>query len=605
MRAFYDGLDIHIKLGIAILQFLVIYRFYVYYILKPAKKAIIFWQIVGYFIVAGAGYYYLRNFQPAIFAEYFYSVYAVKLYSLILAPAMDHAFYLPLFTGTVLVFRHYFLYKIFPEKSLKHGPDFVPTESQANDGVYVGDFNQDVLPPHVRGFTRRFTNKLIIPYNRLSRGITILGNMGSGKSRLMQILEETVREKYPDVPVLIHDPKGEWLRTFYNPETDLIFAPFDKRSASWDVMRDFKENPEMLHSVVSTSIEAHHSGNSDRFWSDKAVDLIKEALTYPDLESAKKYLLHKKKLNRDDKTFLSIYSSATIGFKDIAAVQLMNLEEGEISSVHPSTNELTIKHDGILKTFKADANIISIVRPGAIVDVSISAGQINIIPRKEAKKISKPRVIKDFINHNGRIFLLNNPACKAEQAGALTLFLSAFLMKTISEPDLSEHQLRAVAMVDEALTFHLPVDVETSVYSQSRSKGLCIIASAQWLPRKAEGERGLWANMASHIFAMRISDLDTRASFSQRIGKLLYNEKQKSVSTGEKNSSSTTSEVEKQHHAFAPEDYGNLKNREFILFHEGGVAPGRVRDIDSRQNDEVKTIDYTQRRDLIEFMKDL
>lgn len=218
---------------------------------------------------------------------------------------------------------------------------------------------------------------------------------------------------------------------------------------------------------------------------------------------------------------------------------------------------------------------------------------------------SPARTIEDFVHHKGRIFLLNNPACKGEQAGALTLFLSAFLMKIISMPDLAEDQLRAVAMIDEALTFHLPIDVETSVYSQSRSKGLCIIASAQWLPRKAEHERGMWAHQANNIFAMRIGDLDTRAAFSQRIGKLLYNEKQKSVSTGDKNSSSTTSEVEKQHHAFAPEDYGSLKNREFILFHENGVAPGRVRDIDSRQDDNIKTIDYTQRKDLIEFMKDL
>ncbi|MCX5784349.1 MAG: hypothetical protein NTX59_01540 [Elusimicrobia bacterium] len=48
-----------------------------------------------------------------------------------------------------------------------------------------------------------------------------------------------------------------------------------------------------------------------------------------------------------------------------------------------------------------------------------------------------------------------------------------------------------------------------------------------------------------------------------------------------------------------------MKNREFLLFHETGVAPGRVRDIDSRQNDEIKTIDYTPRTDLVEYMKDL
>jgi len=47
------------------------------------------------------------------------------------------------------------------------------------------------------------------------------------------------------------------------------------------------------------------------------------------------------------------------------------------------------------------------------------------------------------------------------------------------------------------------------------------------------------------------------------------------------------------------------KNREFLLFHETGVAPGRVHDIDSRQNDEMKTIDYTPRTDLVEYMKDL
>ena len=546
MHAFYSGLGTHIKIVIAILQLLIIYYFYVFYILKPTRKQLVFWQVVFYFTLTGGGYFYLRRFRADIYSGFFQTEYAAKMYHLIVAPALDAAFYLPLLTLAVLIFQTSFLYKLFPEKQLKHGPAFIPTKFSETGGIHVGDFDQKVLPPHVRGFTRRFTDKLIIPYDRLSRGITILGDMGSGKSRLMQILEESLRAKYPDIPVLIHDPKGEWLRTLYNPKTDLIFAPYDKRSCSWDVVRDFKENPEMLHSVVSTAIEAHHSGSQDRFWSDKAVDLIKEAFSYPDIEKAKKYLKIKRDMNAADRTFLSVYSTATIGFKDIAAVQLM------------------------------------------------TAG------------LSEPaRTIMDFINHKGRIFLLNSPACKAEQAGALTLFLSAFLLKTISMPDLGERQLRAVAMIDEALTFHLPADVEVPIYSQSRSKGLCIIASAQWLPKKADNERGLWANMANHIFAMRITDLETRSSFSQRIGNLLYNEKQESVSTGNKSSSSTTSEVEKQHHAFAPEDYGRLKNREFLLFHETGVAPGRVRDIDSRQNDEIKTIDYTPRMDLVEYMKDL
>lgn len=547
MRGFYGGLNPHFIVFAAVAQLAYIFYVYVFYGLKPEKKKAFFWHGIIYLVGVVGGYYYLEIFRPDLYAQYILNNAALmELARRVRDQVFRFVELLPVLTMSAAAVQFYFVRFFNPEKKLKHGVTFTPTAEAETKGIYVGDYCRDVLPAHVRGFSKNLDSKLVIPFNRLSRGITILGNMGSGKSRLMQIIEETIREKHPDVPILIHDPKGEWLRTFYNPETDLIFAPYDKRTCAWDVMRDFQENPEMLHSVISTSIEAHHSGNTDRFWSDKGIDLIKEALSYGDIEKAKKYLLFKKKNNADDRTFLSVYSTATIGFKDIAAVQLM-------------TQGLAAPARGIM----------------------------------------------DFINHKGRIFLLNNPACKAEQAGALTLFLSAFLMKSISMPDLGEDQLRAVAMIDEALTFHLPADVETPVFSLSRSKGLCIIASAQWLPRKSEGERGLWGNMASHIFAMRISDLETRSSFSQRIGKLLYNEKQRSVSTGDKNTSSTTSEVEKQHHAFAPEDYGNLKNREFILFHESGVAPGRVRSIESKQNDEVKPIDYTPRKDLIEFMKDL
>jgi len=119
------------------------------------------------------------------------------------------------------------------------------------------------------------------------------------------------------------------------------------------------------------------------------------------------------------------------------------------------------------------------------------------------------------------------------------------MLKAISMPDVDENSLRAAIIVDEALTFHLPAEVERAIYSQSRSKGLCIIASAQRLPNKNYGERGMWADQANNIFAMRISDLETRRLFSQRIGQILYNEKQHSISIGDKNTSTTDSEVEK------------------------------------------------------------
>jgi Type IV secretion-system coupling protein DNA-binding domain len=543
MYEFYLQLNVYTKIVIAILQLIFLYHFLIFYILKSVYKKFLFWQLNIYIVFCLGGFIGLQKFAPEIFKDYFLNPWALKVFNYFLSPLINHSYYLIPITVFFFFFKSFYVHKLFPEKKFKHGANFTPTKSK--DGIYIGDYNLKVLPSHIRHFSRRFSNKLFLPLNRLSRGITIIGDMGSGKSRLMQILEEDIRKKYPNAPILIHDPKGEWLRTLYNPETDLIFAPHDKRSANWDILHDFKENPEMRHSIISTAIESHHTGsNSDRFWTDSAVSLIKEAFSYDTLDAIKKYLIHKKNMSEDDKTFLSVFASAKIGVKDIVSVQLMN-------------------------------------------------------------KDKKPKSIIDFINHKGRIFLLNNPACASEQEGALTLFLSAFMLKAISMPDVDENSLRAAIIVDEALTFHLPAEVERAIYSQSRSKGLCIIASAQRLPNKQYNERGMWADQANHILAMRISDLNTRTLFSQRIGHILYDEKQHSVSVGNKNTSTTDSSVEKKHNILAPEDYGTLKNREFILFHENGVAPGIVRDINTKQNNDIKPIDYIPRTDLIEFMKEL
>jgi hypothetical protein len=400
--------------------------------------------------------------------------------------------------------------------------------------------NKSVLPSIAQQFYDRDNEPVLIAYDRLSRGITALGDMGSGKSRLLSAIEAGIRKQYPDIPILIHDPKGEWLRTCYNPETDLIFAPHDGRSCGWKIWEDFKAHPELRHSLLTTAVESHHSGNSDRFWSDSALQLLKTVIAQPNVELGKKLLEFKKFENADDKTFQSIYATASLSFRDIATI-----------------------------------DYISKNRPAKTID--------------------------ELLQHKGRIFLLNNPSCATEQQSALTLMLSAFLLQAISQPDLPEPQLRAAVFIDEALTFHLPSDVERVVYSQSRSKGLCIVAAAQRLPDSNYGERGMWANQAYHYFAMRVSDLKTRETLSQRTGKIIFSEEQ----TSKSDNGTTKSDVERQHSAILPESFGTLSPREFILFHPAGIAPGIVVNVPGEQRDDIKTIQYTPQDAALEFLSDI
>ena len=66
-----------------------------------------------------------------------------------------------------------------------------------------------MLPNHIREFSSKSSDHLFLSYDRLSRTTTILGDMGCGKSRLLYLIENDIRKRYPDIPILIHDPKGE------------------------------------------------------------------------------------------------------------------------------------------------------------------------------------------------------------------------------------------------------------------------------------------------------------------------------------------------------------------------------------------------------------
>jgi len=435
-----------------------------------------------------------------------------------------------------------------------HGPKFNTPFANHETGIKVGTYNVDALPDITRKFTAKSRDSIIIPYDRLSRGITILGDMGCGKSRLMYALHDGIRENYPNIPMLIHDPKGEWLRTYYNPDTDLIFAPYDSRSASWSLWKDFEEHPELIHPMVSTAIQAHHSNNADKFWASGATTLLKDILSEPTIEQSREILLAKRDISSNDRTFQGIYASAMGGLRDMAGIELSARNKGGKS-------------------------------------------------------------IDEFMSLPGRIFLLNNPTSSAEQYGALSIFLSAFLLQSLSRPDVKEGELQAAVFIDEALTFHLPAEVEKAVFTQSRSKGLCVISSAQRLPKINHGERGDWGDAAAHICAMRVSDLDTRDKLSKRLGEIKYEEEQTSTTTGKsdqpgqffssKSTSSTTSYVLRQHLALRPEDFGRLKNREFILFHEHGTAPGAVIEVKKEQNPDIKIFSYDRRKDVIDFMSKL
>ena len=410
---------------------------------------------------------------------------------------------------------------------LQHGPAFRPPAVKAGPAITVGRVDPGILPGHAR-WLAGCGGDIRIPFDRLSCGITILGEKGAGKTRLLFAIHDAIRAQYPNIPILIHDPKCEWFRTYFDPTTDLFFAPHFKGTAAWTLWNDFRRVPELRHELLSTSVYAHQD-REDTFWMDQAVDLLHQASGFGTVSQAAGYLGDIPHEHPDDKFLLSVFGTAKLGFLDLAKVEKMSAIAG-----------------------------------------------------------SPPRCIDDFLRWPSRIILLDNPACASEQRGAFSLFLSAFLLRALSLPDVPVGTLRAVAIIDEALTFSLPPDVDRRIYALCRSKGVCIVAGAQRLPDRQQHERGEWRN-AEYTFAMKCVDQDTQRDLSKRAGSLLFERMTKSTTTSPSERAAgpsyTKGEQDVSQEAIPPEHFGRLAPREFALFHDRGIVTGRTVDVAREQRD--------------------
>jgi hypothetical protein len=397
------------------------------------------------------------------------------------------------------------------DRVLEHGPAFVSPEA-SGPSILVGRADPAILPGHARWLARD-RGEIRIPFDRLSRGVTIIGEKGSGKSRLLFAMHDAIHAQYPDVPILIHDPKGEWFRTYYDSAKDVYYAPHFKDSCRWNIWKDFHNIPELRHALITSAVHAHPG--SESFWMDQAVDMLENAASHESFDDAVAYFSSIPHSRPDDKFLLSVFGSARLGFLDIAKAQLMG---------------------------------------GAGLGLSID----------------------DFLKFPGRILLLNDPSCADQQRGVFSLFLTAFLLRVLSMPDVPAGRLRAVAIIDEALTFHLPPDIDRRIYSLCRSKGLCIIAGAQRLPDPSNKERGEWQN-SEYTFAMKVIQQGSQIALSMRAGKLIFRQKKENKSENLAGGTTTNKSVQDRDQiAIPPEHFGRLDPRKFVLFHDRGIITGET-----------------------------
>ena len=104
----------------------------------------------------------------------------------------------------------------------------------------------------------------------------IVGRPGVGKTVAMLQLMSYLRKG--GAKAVIYDFKGDYVSKLYNPATDIIFNPLDRRCQGWTIFNDMSTFTDV--DAIAASLIPQSISNQDPFWNDAARDVFAGILHY-------------------------------------------------------------------------------------------------------------------------------------------------------------------------------------------------------------------------------------------------------------------------------------------------------------------------------------
>ncbi|MGB9878348.1 MAG: type IV secretion system DNA-binding domain-containing protein [Candidatus Pelagibacter ubique] len=117
--------------------------------------------------------------------------------------------------------------------------------------------------------------KIPVPREVENRHFMIVGRPGVGKTTLLNSVIEALRNR--GEKAIVYDFKGDYLSTFYDPNTDVIFNPIDARCVNWCLFSEIEIMPD-IDSIATSLIPPSYY--QDKFWVDAARDVFSAILYY-------------------------------------------------------------------------------------------------------------------------------------------------------------------------------------------------------------------------------------------------------------------------------------------------------------------------------------
>jgi len=157
----------------------------------------------------------------------------------------------------------------------------------------------------------KITEKVAIPEKIVTRHTFIIGRPGTGKTQTVnRIIEQLLKAKRK---AIIHDFKGDFISTFYDPQKHLLFNPMDTRHLNlnteqsvkgWTIFNEFESTVD-VDAFCSSLIQS--TSKEDPFWPSAARQLFKSILISCINTNRKTYADLWEMTNMDNESLLALF----------------------------------------------------------------------------------------------------------------------------------------------------------------------------------------------------------------------------------------------------------------------------------------------------------
>ena len=285
-------------------------------------------------------------------------------------------------------------------------------------------FNRAIKGDGVGFATTESKQLMRIPQQAEGQHIELMGDTGTGKTRLIMQLLVQIRERGHSA--IVYDPACEFVQRFYNPDTDIILNPLDARCPYWGPSEELRRRAEAK--AIAASLYQPTTDKKGEFFTETPQKIFAHLLTFgPSPQELIEWMANPDEIDR----------------------RVQNTEMAMM----------------IAKGAQQQRN-------GVLASLGLIADSLRMLPRKETAHSSWSAT--EWAEHRkGWIFITSKPSEREALRPLHSLWIDLLVLRLLNEPKQSQHPVWFV--LDELASLQRLPQLHTAITENRKSKNPLVL----------------------------------------------------------------------------------------------------------------------------------